>query len=180
MAKSLDYFQDMVRNYLDLSRLEQGQLVATKRSFKLQEAVIGPSLESLERQMQDRRIVVDNRVPEKLVVNADPTLMRVVYDDLISNAVKYGREGGKIELTSEANNGKITLSVRNDGEGIPPEKQTQLFKRFSRLDTPSATGKKGTGLGLYICKEIVEKHGGEIWADSKMGEWVKFSFTLPN
>jgi len=180
VAKSLDYFQDMVRNYLDLSRLEQGQLVAKKRSFKLQEAVIGPSLESLERQMQDRHIVVDNRVPDQLVVNADPTLMRVIYDDLISNAVKYGREGGKIELTSEANNGKLTLSVRNDGEGIPLEKQTQLFKRFSRLDTPSATGKKGTGLGLYICKEIVEKHGGEIWADSKMGEWVKFSFTLPN
>jgi two-component system NtrC family sensor kinase len=180
VAKSLDYFQDMVRNYLDLSRLEQGQLVAKKRQFKLQEAVIGPSLESLERQMQDRRIVVDNRVPDQLVVNADPTLMRVIYDDLISNAVKYGREGGKIELMSEANNGKLTLSVRNDGEGIPPEKQTQLFKRFSRLDTPSATGKKGTGLGLYICKEIVEKHGGEIWADSKMGEWVKFSFTLPN
>jgi len=180
VAKSLDYFQDMVRNYLDLSRLEQGQLVAKKRPFKLQEAVIGPSLESLERQMQDRRIVVDNRVPDQLVVNADPTLMRVVYDDLVSNAVKYGREGGKIELAAETNNGKTVLSVRNDGEGIPPEKQAQLFKRFSRLDTPSATGKKGTGLGLYICKEIVEKHGGEIWADSKMGEWVKFSFTLPN
>jgi len=180
VAKSLDYFQDMVRNYLDLSRLEQGQLVANKRSFKLQEAVIGPSLESLERQMQDRHIVVDNRVPGKLVVNADPTLMRVVYDDLISNAVKYGREGGSILLEADERSDKLTLSVRNDGEGIPPEKQTQLFKRFSRLDTPSATGKKGTGLGLYICKEIVEKHGGEIWADSKIGEWVKFSFTLPN
>ncbi len=180
VAKSLDYFQDMVRNYLDLSRLEQGQLVAKKRPLKLQEAVIEPSLEALERQIQDRRIVVDNRVPDQLVVNADPTLMRVIYDDLISNAIKYGREGGQIELAAEATNGKITLSVRNDGEGIPPEKQTQLFKRFSRLDTPSATGKKGTGLGLYICKEIVEKHGGKIWADSKMGEWVKFSFTLPN
>ncbi len=180
VAKSLDYFQDMVRNYLDLSRLEQGQLVARKRPLKLQEAVIGPSLESLERQIQDRRIVVDNRVPDQLVINADPTLMRVIYDDLISNAVKYGREGGQIQLAAEATNGKITLSVRNDGEGIPPEKQTQLFKRFSRLDTPSATGKKGTGLGLYICKEIVEKHGGTIGVDSKMGEWVKFSFTLPN
>ena len=179
VAKSLDYFQDMVRNYLDLSRLEQGQLVANKRPFKLYEGVIGPSLESLERQMQDRRITVDNRISEQLVVNADPTLMRVIYDDLISNAVKYGREGGQIQLVAEESDSKITLSVRNDGEGIPPEKQAQLFKRFSRLDTPSSTGKKGTGLGLYICKEIVEKHGGEIWADSKMGEWVKFSFTLP-
>jgi two-component system NtrC family sensor kinase len=180
VAKSLDYFQDMVRNYLDLSRLEQGQLVVKKRSFKLCETVIGPSLEALERQMQDRQITVDNRVPENLVVNADPTLLRVVYDDLLSNAVKYGRAGGGILLEAEERADKVVLSVRNDGEGIPPEKQAQLFKRFSRLDTPSAAGKKGTGLGLYICKEIVEKHGGEIWSESRMGEWVKFSFTLPH
>ena len=75
----------------------------------------------------------------------------------------------------------LTLSVRNDGEGIPAEKKGQLFQRFSRLDTsPAAAGKKGTGLGLFICKEIIEKHGGQIWADSKAGEWAKFSFTLPN
>jgi two-component system NtrC family sensor kinase len=180
VAKSLDYFQDMVRNYLDLSRLEQGQLIVKKCPCKLEEAVVGPSLESLERQIQDRRMTVDNRIPEKLVVDGDPTLLRVIYDDLISNAIKYGRDGGQILLEADERADKITLSVRNDGDGIPPEKQSQLFKRFSRLDTPSATGKKGTGLGLFICKEIVEKHGGEIWADSKMGEWVKFSFTLPN
>lgn len=180
VARSLDYFQDMVRNYLDLSRLEQGQLVATKRPLKLQEAVVGPSLEALAQQIQERGIVVDDRLPDQLTVNADPTLLRVVYDNLLSNAVKYGREGGQIVLAAETVNGDISLSVRNDGEGIPPEKQKELFKRFSRLDTPSATGKKGTGLGLYICKEIVEAHGGKIWVDSKMGEWVKFSFTLPN
>lgn len=180
VAKSLDYFQDMVRNYLDLSRLEQGQLIVKKRPIKLVETIIGPALEALERQLAERRITVDNQVSDELSVNADPTLLRVVYDDLLSNAVKYGREGGGILLEAEARNDRLILSVRNDGEGIPPEKQAQLFKRFSRLDTPSATGKKGTGLGLYICKEIVEKHGGEIWADSKMGEWVKFSFTLPN
>lgn len=180
VAKSLDYFQDMVRNYLDLSRLEQGQLIVKKRPIKLVEAVIGPALEALERQLAERRITVDNQVSDTLSVNADPTLLRVIYDDLLSNAVKYGREGGGILLAAEARDDRVVLSVRNDGEGIPPEKQAQLFKRFSRLDTPGATGKKGTGLGLYICKEIVEKHGGEIWADSKLGEWVKFSFTLPN
>ncbi len=180
VAKSLDYFQDMVRNYLDLSRLEQGQLVVHKRPFRLVEAVIGPALEALDRQIAERQMTVENRVASDLTVNADPTLLRVVYDDLLSNAVKYGRAGGQILLEAERHGDRIVCSVRNDGEGIPPEKQAQLFKRFSRLDTPSATGKKGTGLGLYICKEIVEKHGGQIWVDSKMGEWVKFSFTLPD
>jgi signal transduction histidine kinase len=74
---------------------------------------------------------------------------------------------------------RVTLSVRNDGAGIPPEKIAMLFRKFGRLDTPESVAKRGTGLGLYICKEIVEKQGGEIWADSRVGEWVKFSFTLP-
>jgi len=180
VARSLDYFQDMVRNYLDLSRLEQGELKVTKRRLELRKAVVEPALESLERQLQERRMALDNRISPALIVNADPTLIRIVYDDLLSNAVKYGREGGTILLEAEESDDGVTLNVRNDGEGIPAEKKSQLFQRFSRLDTPSATGKKGTGLGLYICKEIVEKHGGKIWADSKSGEWVKFSFTLPN
>lgn len=180
VAKSLDYFQDMVRNYLDLSRLEQGELNVTKRRLELGKAIVQPALEAVERQAQERRMTVENRIPEALVVNADPTLLRIVFDDLLSNAVKYGREGGLILLDAEQSDDAITLSVRNDGEGIPPEKKAQLFKRFSRLDTPGASGKKGTGLGLYICREIIEKHGGKIWADSKSGEWVKFSFTLPN
>jgi signal transduction histidine kinase len=101
------------------------------------------------------------------------------YNNLLSNAVKYGREGGKGVLDVQENRDKVTLSVCNDSEGISPEKQTLLFKKFSRLDSPEYAGKKGTGLGLYICKEIVERHQGEIWVDSQMGAWVKFSFTLP-
>jgi len=180
VAKSLDYFQDMVRNYLDLSRLEQGQLHVAKSQLALDTAIVQPSIEALDRQAHERRMTIETHIPEQLVVNADPTLLRIVYDDLLSNAIKYGREGGAILLAAEESDDKVTLSVRNDGEGIPPEKKDQLFKRFSRLDIPSATGKKGTGLGLFICKEIIEKHGGTIWVDSKMGEWVKFSFSLPN
>jgi signal transduction histidine kinase len=123
--------------------------------------------------------VIKNEIPESLMLNADSNLLRIVYDNLLSNAIKYGREEGMIVLDAHENTHKVTLSVRNDGEGIPPEKMSKLFKKFSRLDSPEYAGKKGTGLGLYTCKEIIEKHGGEIWADSKMGEWVKFNFTMP-
>ena len=124
-------------------------------------------------------MVVKNRIPESMVLHADGNLFRIVYDNLLSNAIKYGREGGAIVLDVQESEDKVTLSVRNDSEGIPPEKMAVLFKKFSRLDSPEYAGKRGTGLGLYICKEIVEKQGGEIWADSQVGEWVKFSFTLP-
>jgi two-component system NtrC family sensor kinase len=181
VALSLDYFHDMIKNYLDLSRLEKGELAVRKVQVPLQAHVVAPVLEGLERAFQDRLMVVENRIPDALVVNADADLLRVVYDNLLSNAIKYGREGGAIVLDAQAGNGQVTLSVLNDSEaGIPKETLPLLFEKFRRLDSPEYAGKKGTGLGLYICKEIVEKQGGEIWADSQMGEWVRFSFTLPD
>jgi two-component system NtrC family sensor kinase len=180
VAQSLDYFQDMVKNYLDLSRLEKGEFEVHKSQVFLHTDIVAPILEGLERALQERQMALENRIPEDLVLNADGDLLRIVYDNLLSNAIKYGREGGAIVLDAQKSDSQVTLSVRNDGEGIPPEKMPLLFKKFSRLDGPEYVRKKGTGLGLYICKEIVEKHGGEIWADSQAGEWVKFSFTLPN
>ena len=179
VAQSLDYFQDMIQNYLDLSRLEKGELEVNKTQVSLDTQVVAPILDGLQRELEEKQITVENHIPESLVLNADDNLLKIVYDNLLSNAVKYGREGGKVVLDLQENRDKVTLSVCNDSEGIPPEKQSLLFKKFSRLDSPECAGKKGTGLGLYICKEIIEKHQGEIWVDSQMGAWVKFSFTLP-
>jgi two-component system NtrC family sensor kinase len=179
VAQSMDYFQDMIRNYLDLSRLEKGELQVSPSQFSLRSRIVQPVLEGLAREMQARHMSVDDRIPEGLVVRADANLLRIVFDNLLSNAVKYGRERGTIVLEAQEGAERLTLGVRNDSEGIPPEKIKLLFRKFSRLDTPEYDGKRGTGLGLYICKEIIEKHGGEIWADSRSGEWVKFSFTLP-
>jgi two-component system NtrC family sensor kinase len=179
VARSLDYFRDMIQNYLDLSRLEKGELEVNKTQVSLDTQVVAPILDGLQRELEEKQITVENHIPESLALNADGNLLKIVYDNLLSNAVKYGREGGKVVLDLQENRDKVTLSVCNDSEGIPPEKQSLLFKKFSRLDSPECAGKKGTGLGLYICKEIIEKHQGEIWVDSQMGAWVKFSFTLP-
>ena len=179
VAQSLDYFQDMIRSYLDLSRLEKGELDVHKVQFALQERVVQPTCAGLERELQEREMSVRNRIPEDLVLNGDPNLLRVVYDNLLSNAVRYGREGGDIVLGARERADKVVLTVRNDGEGIPPEKMAMLFKKFSRLNGPEHAGKRGTGLGLYICREIVEKHGGEMWAESQVGEWAEFALTIP-
>lgn len=179
VGQSLDYFQDMIKNYLDLSRLEKGELEVDKRQVTLQADVITPVVEVLERELNEHRMVVENRVSAELMLNVDSDLLRIVYDNLLSNAIKYGRQNGTIRLDAQENRDHVTLSVRNDGRGISPEKMPMLFKKFRRLDTPEYPGEKGSGLGLYICKEIIEKMGGEIWADSTEGEWVKFSFRLP-
>jgi len=179
VAQSLEYFQEMILNYLDLSRLEKGELEINETQISLGPDLISPVLEGFAGGLQEKKMRVENHIPEDTVLCADSNLLRIVYDNLISNAIKYGRDGGSIELDAYENNNMVTLSVRNDGEGIPPDKLPKLFKKFSRLDSPEYAGKKGTGLGLYTCKEIVDKHGGEIWANSKLGEWVMFSFTIP-
>ncbi len=179
VGQSLDYFHDMIKNYLDLSRLEKGELEVDKKQVLLQADVITPVLEVLERELKEHRMVVENCVSAELALNVDSDLLRIVYDNLLSNAIKYGRQSGTIRLDVQENTDHVTLSVRNDGRGISPERMSMLFKKFRRLDTPGYAGEKGSGLGLYICKEIIEKMGGEIWADSKEGEWVKFSFRLP-
>lgn len=179
VAQSLAYFQDMIRDYLDLSRLEKGELEVCKTYIPLHTRVVDPVLVGLAGELQQRRMAIEDRILHGKVVYADAGLLRIVYDNLLSNAVKYGLEGGTILLDAQENGSHVILSVRNDSSGISPDKLPQLFRKFSRLDSPEHLGKRGTGLGLYVCKEIVEKHGGQIWAESQMGEWVKFSFSLP-
>ncbi|MCX7839571.1 MAG: cache domain-containing protein [Anaerolineae bacterium] len=180
VAKSLRYFREMIANYLDLSRLEKGELRVKPIRLELQSEVIAPIVEGLARSLQEKRMTLDNQVPATFELRADRDLLRIVYDNLLSNAIKYGREGGKIVLSAQPTDRSVTLSVWNEGDGIPPDKMNLLFKKFSRIPGKSSAGKKGTGLGLYICKEIIEKHGGKIWAESQVGAWTKFSFELPN
>jgi len=178
VAKSLDYFKDMIRNYLDLSRLEKGEVHPVKTKLTLMKEVVGPVLDSLEPELRQKNMTVENHIPELLELNADKNLLRIVYDNLLSNAIKYGADNGIIELDYKHNKDEVVLSARNEGKAIPKEKMSMLFKKFSRIDAPEYAGKKGTGLGLFICREIVQKQGGRIWAESEE-KWVRFSFALP-
>ncbi len=179
VARSLGHFNNMIKDYLDLSRLEKGELVVRKSRLHLRAEVVEPVVGGLARGMQERRMVLENRIPSALEFEADRDLLRVVYDNLLANAIKYGREGGTITLDAAERESVVRLLITNDGEGIPADKLPLLFKKFSRLDVPANRGNKGTGLGLYICNEILEKHGGSIQAESKEGEWMRFSISLP-
>ena len=180
VAQSLEYFNDMIKNYLDLSRLEKGELRVKKKNFLLHNEVIAPLLKELGREFQEKRMKVENNIHDEILLNADRDLIMIVYDNLLSNAIKYGKESGRIVLDFNEGENEITLSVYNEGAGIPEKKMAMLFEKFSRIDTPEYAGKKGTGLGLFVCREIIEKQGGKIWAESKAGKWIRFIFTLPN
>lgn len=95
--------------------------------------------------------------------------------NLAENAAKYSPKGGTITLGAEAANGMLTVSVRDEGPGIPDEEHARIFQRFHR----ASTGTQGMGLGLYLCQRLVEAHGGRLWVESPPGAGATFRFTLP-
>src|ERR671919_635994 len=115
---------------------------------------------------------------EEAVVDADPARVMQVFRNLLSNAVKYGDAGTPVELAVERDRSEVVFSVIDQGPGISPEDVPRLFQRFSRLSAPRQEGVRGAGLGLYICRRIVETHGGRIWVDSEPGTGSTFRFAL--
>jgi PAS domain S-box-containing protein len=112
-------------------------------------------------------------------VAADPVMARQVLTNLIENAVKYSPSGGRVSVSLERQEGRILFTVRDEGLGIPLREQERIFQKFYRLDPDLTRGVGGTGLGLYICRELVRRMGGRIWVASREGEGSTFFFELP-
>jgi signal transduction histidine kinase len=180
IKRSAEELQDMVKNYLDLSRVERGELVANKSDIDLKSDVIDAAIEQVSQLFDSKKISLEVDVPDHVPVAADPELMRIAAVNYLSNAAKYGREEGRASLNVYSKNGKIVLTVWNEGEGFSPDERERLFNKFSRLQNPNTKGKRGSGLGLYLCKQILDLHDGEVWAESEQGTWAQFSFSLPN
>jgi signal transduction histidine kinase len=112
-------------------------------------------------------------------LRADPDLMRVVLDNLIGNAVKYGRTGTEIRVIAQKLPEGIGVEVYNHGVGVPRERLPELFTKFHRIQDPKLPSRKGTGVGLYLVKRFVDLHGGRVGVDGEYGEWIRFWFEIP-
>ncbi|OGV46777.1 MAG: hypothetical protein A2X46_10745 [Lentisphaerae bacterium GWF2_57_35] len=175
-----DRMVEMVRHYLNLSRIESGEFYPAPARVAVEDEMVGPLLEALQPQLASKKMHVENRIDRQIQLRADPNMTREVFENLLNNAVKYGREGGAIVLSCQRDGALAGFSVRNEGPGIPPEKMDRLFQKFSRLeDGKDGRRTKGTGLGLFITRHIVEAHGGTIDVESHPNEWTEFRFTLP-
>jgi two-component system, OmpR family, phosphate regulon sensor histidine kinase PhoR len=111
------------------------------------------------------------------MVMADTERLSAVITNLLHNAIKFTPPGGTIQVSAQLSDGEITVSIRDNGIGIPTEDASQIFERFYKVDR--ARTSKGMGLGLSIAKAVIEEHGGRIWVDSEMGKGSTFSFTIP-
>jgi PAS domain S-box-containing protein len=125
-------------------------------------------------------IRIELAAPERLPdVAADPDMVRQVLTNLIENAVKYSPAGGHVAVSLEPQEGRVLFAVRDEGLGIPPQEQERIFEKFYRLDPNQTRGVGGTGLGLYICQELIRRMGGRIWVASRESEGSTFFFELP-
>ena len=116
---------------------------------------------------------------KKYLVYADKDMIDTVLRNLISNAIKYTRKGGKVKITAKTNINNVEVTVSDDGVGIHPDKISEIFEIDKRTNTNGTENEEGTGLGLIICKDFLAKNGGQIWVESTQNKGSKFTFSLP-
>jgi signal transduction histidine kinase len=179
ICENLTRSVEMVKHYLDLSRIETGELLFQPRRLHLYSEVVEPVLAEFAILIDISGMRVEDQVDDEVILEADEELLRVVYTNLIGNACKYGREGGLIRLRAKDLGSTYRLEVWNDGPGVPQDKIEQLFQKFTRIQGPRKDGIKGTGLGLFISRKIVEWHRGKIWVEGCEERWINFIMELP-
>jgi len=180
LIKKGNYLLDLIREYLDLARMEGGSLRLNAADIFLEEEVLEPSFEIIQPQLQERGMRLERHFPDKPgMVSCDPSLLKIVLVNLLGNAVKYGQEGGLIRLRYDHSPDRFVVSVWNEGPGFPAEERSRLFRKFSRLQSPELKARKGTGVGLYTAWRIAHLHGGRMDAHSKQGSWAEFTLEIP-
>jgi len=180
IIRKAEYLLSLTGEYLSLSSIETGEFQARPREVDFFKEIICHSTEIVAVMLQEKNIIFEQNIPPELpVIKCDPELLKIVMTNFLSNAVKYSDVGAVVRLTITADNGRIRVSVWNQGPGFPESEKIRLFKRFSILQTPELSERKGHGVGLYVTWKIILLHGGRIWADSKHGEWAEFTFEIP-
>ena len=168
----------LVEEILLAGQLDSGSLRVVSEPFDPEELVWTAAAAARVRVGDDTTIVVS--IPAVVPkVAGDPERTRQVLTNLVDNAIKYSPHGGRIELGVEAEGGHARFTVRDEGLGIPLVEQKRVFEKFYRLDPDHRRGIGGSGLGLYICRELVRSMNGRIWVESDPGRGAAFSFELP-
>jgi K+-sensing histidine kinase KdpD len=172
-AMRLNYLAEEV---LSITRLESGQFSYSFKIINLKNLVDeAVSLVSFSHKHK----LITNIDPDLIFIKGDEQKIRQVLHNLVSNAVKYSPQGGEIKLdVTDYSSSKVLISVADKGIGIPVDQRDRIFRKFGRVETTETQGIKGSGLGLWITREIIRGHGGEIWFESTVGNGTIFHFTL--
>ena len=170
----------LVNDLLDVARIDQKRLILRKELVDLVE-VTQKTIEENLPVAKARNIEIVFNINKKKIpkITGDPEKMKLIVENLLSNAIKYTTKRGKIEVKIVRKDNLLIFSIRDNGVGIPEEQHDQVFEKFFRSDNVVKYQTEGTGLGLYIAKNIIEQSGGRIWFQSIENVGSIFSFSLP-
>ncbi|QQS44244.1 PAS domain-containing protein [Candidatus Roizmanbacteria bacterium] len=171
----VERLNSLIVELLDVSKIQAGKLVMNYEAVDF-DAFIEESIESIRHFSSRHSIVYHGRINE--VLRIDRNRLEQVLTNLITNAIKYSPNGNKVEVQVKKEGNSVVVSITDEGIGISKKDQKNLFNRFYRVES-SSNSFSGLGIGLYISREIINRHGGKIWATSKKGEGSTFSFSLP-
>lgn len=127
---------------------------------------------------QKKSIIIQNNITENVFAQCDEDITKTILRNLISNAIKFTNENGKVSISAEKSNDFVTVMINDTGIGIDTLQLPYLFSISNNITTAGTANESGTGLGLILCKELVEKQGGKIWVDSEIGKGTTIYFTL--
>ena len=168
----------LLMNLLEWSRSQTGRIVFSPNVCDIN-ALIHEVTELLKGAAKQKSISILAKTTENLTAFADKAMISTILRNLVSNAIKYTHQGGEIVISCELTQNHLLVSVGDSGVGIDKDFLQKLFRIDENLSTPGTEDEKGTGLGLILCKEFVEKHGGKIWVESEVGKGSTFFISIP-
>jgi len=179
MERNAQSLIELVNDLLDASKLEAGSMRLDLTSTDLR-GLINELHETMEPLAREKNITLKEELPPDLpLIEADRDKLRRIIVNLLSNAIKFTHKGGVVTVAAEQVDRHLRVSFADTGVGIAAEDVARLFDKYEQTRSRATRGEKGTGLGLYITKQLVEMHGGEIHVQSEIGKGSVFTFTLP-
>ena len=178
LLSKLQAMNRLIEDMLETARLEDSRLQLKKRRLEAGE-LLASVVEEARKEVTDKH-TIELDVPRKPVeIEADADRVATIVANLIDNALKYSPDGGKVRCALKSDGGDALITVSDQGLGIDVDQQKSLFTRFGRVLTPESDGIRGTGLGLYLSRQLARLHGGDITVDSKPGKGSTFTLELP-
>jgi signal transduction histidine kinase len=169
---------ELIKELLEWSYVQTGKIQIDLQTLLVKNCVI-PAIELHADALKNKSIKIENNVDEQITVVADESAFHTVLRNLLGNAIKFTPANGKITIESKIENGNVIVTVADTGVGMDTDDLKKLFKIGENFTRNGTDGEQGTGLGLILCKELVTKMNGEIWAESKVGVGSKFFIKLP-
>jgi signal transduction histidine kinase len=174
ISQELQRLRASIDKIMEISKLESKEMELRLEKLQLRDP-IQDTIKNMERLATKKRIILTQKITELPLIKADRECLVKILIDLIDNAIKFTPEGGKVSIEAEEKKDHILVKVKDTGVGVAKRDIPKLFTKGFQADYSSL----GMGLGLHICKKLVEAHGGKIWVDSELGKGSIFSFTLP-